>query len=53
MPGAMNNEIEFLIYNLPDQEGNVFTEGELQKEVVVSKMEITTRCGAKIIPRDI
>ena len=72
----MNNEIEFLIYDLPDEEGrvqvvikdetiwctqkamahlfgvgipaiskhlkNIFTEGELQKEVVVSKMEITT-----------
>lgn len=80
MSGAMNNEIEFLIYNLPDEEGrvqvvikdetiwctqkamahlfgvgipaiskhlkNIFTEGELQKEVVVSKMEITTRHGA-------
>lgn len=76
----MNNEIEFLIYDLPDEEGrvqvvikdetiwctqkamahlfgvgipaiskhlkNIFTEGELQKEVVVSKMEITTRHGA-------
>lgn len=80
MSEAMNNEIEFLIYDLPDEEGrvqvvikdetiwctqkamahlfgvgipaiskhlkNIFTEGELQKEVVVSKMEITTRHGA-------
>ena len=76
----MNNEIQFLLYNLPDEEGkvqviikdetigctqkalaqlfgvgipaiskhlkNIFQEGELQKEVVVSKMEITTRHGA-------
>lgn len=80
MSEEMNNEIEFLIYSLPDEEGNVqvvikdetiwctqktmahlfgvgipaiskhlkniFTEGELQKDVVVSKMEITTRHGA-------
>lgn len=80
MSEDMNNEIEFLIYSLPDEEGNVqvvikdetiwctqktmahlfgvgipaiskhlkniFTEGELQKDVVVSKMEITTRHGA-------
>ncbi len=80
MSAEMNNEIEFLIYNLPDDEGkvqviikdetiwctqkamahlfgvgipaiskhlkNIFTEGELQKDVVVSKMEITTRHGA-------
>ena len=73
----MNSEIQFLLYNLPDEEGkvqvvikdetiwctqkamsqlfgvgvpaiskhlkNIFQEGELQKEVVVSKMEITTR----------
>lgn len=76
----MNNEIQFLLYNLPNEEGkvqvvikdetiwctqkamsqlfgvgvpaiskhlkNIFKEGELQKEVVVSKMEITTRHGA-------
>lgn len=76
----MNNEIQFLLYNLPNEEGkvqvvikdetiwctqkamsqlfgvgipaiskhlkNIFQEGELQKEVVVSKMEITTRHGA-------
>lgn len=76
----MNSEIQFLLYNLPDEEGkvqviikgetiwctqkamaqlfgvgvpaiskhlkNIFQEGELQKEVVVSKMEITTRHGA-------
>lgn len=76
----MNNEIQFLLYNLPDEEGkvqvvikdetiwctqkamaqlfgvgipaiskhlkNIFEEEELQKEVVVSKMEITTRHGA-------
>lgn len=75
-----NNEIQFLLYNLPDEEGkvqvvikdetiwctqkamsqlfgvgvpaiskhlkNIFEEGELQKEVVVSKMEITTQHGA-------
>ena len=71
----MSNEIQFLLYSLPDEEGkvqvvikdetiwctqkamaqlfgigipaiskhlkNIFEEGELQKEVVVSKMEIT------------
>lgn len=76
----MNNEIQFLLYNLPDEEGkvqvvikdetiwctqkamaqlfgvgipaiskhlkNIFEEEELQKEVVVSKMEIATRHGA-------
>ena len=76
----MSNEIQFLLYSLPDEEGivqvivkdetiwctqkamaqlfgvgvpaiskhlkNIFQEGELQKEVVVSKMEITTRHGA-------
>ena len=76
----MNNEIQFLLYNLPDEEGkvqvvikdetiwctqkamaqlfgvgipaiskhlkNIFEEEELQKEVVVSNMEITTRHGA-------
>lgn len=76
----MNNEIQFLLYKLPDEEGkvqvvikdetiwctqkamaqlfgvgipaiskhlkNIFEEEELQKEVVVSKMEITTRHGA-------
>ena len=76
----MSNEIQFLLYNLPDKEGrvqvvikdetiwctqkamaqlfgigipaiskhlkNIFEEGELQKEVVVSKMEITTQHGA-------
>lgn len=76
----MNNEIQFLLYNLPNEDGkvqvvikdetiwctqkamsqlfgvgvsaiskhlkNIFQEGELQKEVVVSKMEITTRHGA-------
>ena len=76
----MNSEIQFLLYNLPDEDGKVqvvmkdetiwctqkamaqlfgvgvpaiskhlkdiFEEGELQKEVVVSKMEITTRHGA-------
>ncbi len=76
----MNSEIQFLLYNLPEEEGkvqvivkdetiwctqkamaqlfgvgvpaiskhlkNIFEEGELQKEVVVSKMEITTRHGA-------
>ena len=30
---------------------NIFQEGELQKEVVVSKMEITTRHGANIFCR--
>lgn len=72
----MTNEIQFLLYNLPEEEGkvqviikdetiwstqkaisqlfgvgvpaiskhlkNIFEEGELMKEVVVSKMEITT-----------
>lgn len=76
----MSNEIQFLLYSLPDEEGkvqvvikdetiwctqkamaqlfdvgvpaiskhlkNIFDEGELQKEVVVSKMEITTQHGA-------
>lgn len=76
----MNSEIQFLLYNLPNEDGkvqvvikdetiwctqkamsqlfgvgvpaiskhlkNIFQEGELQKEVVVSKMEITTRHGA-------
>ena len=76
----MTNEIQFLLYNLPEEEGkvqvvikdetiwstqkamaqlfgvgvpaiskhlkNIFEEGELIKEVVVSKMEITTRHGA-------
>ena len=76
----MANEIPFLLYNMPDEEGkvqvvikdetiwctqkamaqlfgvgvpaiskhlkNIFEEGELRKEVVVSKMEITTRHGA-------
>ena len=76
----MSSEIQFLLYNLPDEEGkvqvivkdetiwctqkvmaqlfgvgvpaiskhlkNIFQEGELQKEMVVSKMEITTRHGA-------
>ena len=76
----MANEIQFLLYNMPDEEGkvqvvikdetiwctqkamaqlfgvgvpaiskhlkNIFEEGELRKEVVVSKMEITTRHGA-------
>jgi len=75
----MNSEIQFLLYNLPDEDGkvqviikdetiwcaqkamaqlfgvgvpaiskhlkNIFQEGELQKEVVVSKMEIATRHG--------
>ncbi len=75
-----NNEIQFLLYSLLDEEGkiqvvikdetiwctqkamaqlfgvgvpaiskhlkNIFEEGELQKEVVVSKMEITTQHGA-------
>ena len=73
-------EIDFILYNLPDEDGNVqvvvkdetiwctqkamselygvgvpainkhlshiFDEGELEKEVVVSKMEITTQHGA-------
>ncbi|ADY37537.1 hypothetical protein Bacsa_3008 [Phocaeicola salanitronis DSM 18170] len=76
----MANEIQFLLYNMPNEEGkvqvvikdetiwctqkamaqlfgvgvpaiskhlkNIFEEGELRKEVVVSKMEITTRHGA-------
>ena len=76
----MNNEIQFLLYNMPDDQGNVqvivknetiwctqkamsqlfgvgvpaiskhlnhiFEEGELNKEVVISKMEITTQHGA-------
>ena len=76
----MNNEIQFILYHLPDEEGKVqvvikddtiwatqkamaqlfgvgipaiskhlkhiFEEGELDKEVVVSKMEITTQHGA-------
>ena len=73
----MSNEIQFLLYSLPDDEGkvqviiknetiwctmaqffgvgipaiskhlkNIIEEGELQKEVVVSKMEITTQHGA-------
>ncbi len=75
-----NNEIQFILYNMPDNEGkvqvvikdetlwctqkamaqlfgvgvpaiskhlsNIFNEGELDKEVVVSKMEITTQHGA-------
>lgn len=74
------NEIQFLLYNMPDADGkvqvvirgetlwctqkamaqlfgvgvpaiskhlkNIFDEGELEKEVVVSKMEITTQHGA-------
>lgn len=76
----MAQEIQFLLYNMPDEDGkvqvvikedtiwctqkamaqlfgvgvpaiskhlkNIFDEGELQREVVVSKMEITTRHGA-------
>ena len=76
----MSNEIQFLLYQLPDEEGKVqvvikeetiwatqkaiaqlfgvgvpaiskhlthiFDEGELEKDVVVSKMEITTQHGA-------
>jgi hypothetical protein len=76
----MNNEIQFILYQLPDEEGRVqvvirdetiwatqkamaqlfgvgipaiskhlvhiFEEGELDKDVVVSKMEITTQHGA-------
>ena len=75
----MSNEIQFLLYSMPDSEGkvqvviknetiwctqkamaqlfgvgvpaiskhlkNIFEEGELDKEVVVSKMEITTLHG--------
>lgn len=77
---TMSNEIQFLLYSLPDEQGkvqvvikdetiwctqkamaqlfdvgipaiskhlkNIFEEGELQKDVVVSKMEITTQHGA-------
>ena len=73
----MPNEIQFILYNLPEEEGkvqvvikdetiwctqkamsrlfgvgipainkhlkNIFEEGELDEDVVVSKMEITTR----------
>lgn len=76
----MPNEIQFILYNLPEEEGkvqviikdetiwctqkamsrlfgvgipainkhlkNIFEEGELDEDVVVSKMEITTRHGA-------
>ena len=76
----MSNEIQFLLYSMPNDEGrvqvvvkdetlwctqkamaqlfgvgvpaiskhlkNIFEEGELDKEVVVSKMEITTQHGA-------
>lgn len=76
----MSNEIQFLLYNMPDYDGkiqvvvkdetlwctqkamaqlfgvgvpaiskhlkNIFDEGELDKNVVVSKMEITTQHGA-------
>ena len=76
----MSNEIQFLLYNMPDADGrvqvvikdetlwctqkamaqlfgvgvpaiskhlkNIFDEGELDKKVVVSKMEITTKHGA-------
>lgn len=76
----MSNEIQFLLYNMPDSDGkiqvvvkdetlwctqkamaqlfgvgvpaiskhlkNIFDEGELDKDVVVSKMEITTQHGA-------
>lgn len=76
----MSNEIQFLLYNMPDADGkvqvvikdetlwctqkamaqlfgvgvpaiskhlkNIFKEGELSREVVVSKMEITTQHGA-------
>ena len=76
----MNYEIQFILYQLPDEEGkvqvvikdetiwatqkamaqlfgvgipaiskhlnNIFEEGELDKEVAVSKMEITTQHGA-------
>ena len=76
----MENEIQFLLYSMPDEQGkvqvivkdgtiwctqktmaqlfgvgipaiskhlkNIFEEGELQKEVVVSKLEITTQHGA-------
>ena len=77
---AMSNEIQFLLYNMPEADGkvqvvikeetlwctqkamaqlfgvgvpaiskhlkNIFEEGELSREVVVSKMEITTQHGA-------
>ena len=76
----MSNEIQFLLYSMPDADGkvqvvikdetlwctqkamaqlfgvgvpaiskhlkNIFAEGELDKDVVVSKMEITTQHGA-------
>ena len=76
----MSNEIQFILYSMPEDEGkvqvvikdetlwctqkamaqlfgvgvpaiskhlkNIFDEGELNKEVVVSKMEITTQHGA-------
>ena len=76
----MNREVQFLLYNMPEDSGkvqvvikdetiwctqkamaqlfgvgvpaiskhlkNIFEEGELDKEVVVSKMEITTQHGA-------
>ena len=76
----MPNEIQYILYNLPEEEGkvqvvikdetiwctqkamsqlfgvgipainkhlkNIFEEGELDEDVVVSKMEITTRHGA-------
>lgn len=76
----MSNGIQFLLYNMPDEDGcvhvvvkdetlwctqkgmaqligvgvsaiskhlkNIFDEGELAKEVVVSKMEITTQHDA-------
>ena len=76
----MSNEIQFLLYNMPDSDGkiqvvvkdetlwctqkamaqlfgvgvpaiskhlkNIFDEGELDKNMVVSKMEITTQHGA-------
>ncbi len=77
---TMSDEIQFMLYSMPDSEGkvqvvikdetiwctqkamaqlfgvgvpavskhlkNIFDEGELDKEVVVSKMEITTQHGA-------
>lgn len=77
---AMSNEIQFLLYNMPDADGkvqvvvkeetlwctqkamaqlfgvgvpaiskhlkNIFEEGELSREVVVSTLEITTQHGA-------
>ena len=76
----MSNEIQYLLYSMPDADGkvqvvikdetlwctqkamaqlfgigvpaiskhlkNIFAEGELDKDVVVSKMEITTQHGA-------